>query len=88
MPQHGQALPAGWEVLDVSKSIIDLYEDRAFVQDRIDEARREMKLIGHRNATNTDYHARERDIAGFYKSIASIDDQIKELVPGDPNHHG
>ena len=63
----------------MSKSASELYEDRAFVQGRIDEARREMKLIGHRNATNEDYRARERDIAGFYKSIDRIDAEIREL---------
>ena len=70
----------------MSKSVKELYDDRAFVQGRIDEARREMKLIGHRNAANEDYQGRERDIAGFYKSIAELDAEIRELkdkAPGE-----
>lgn len=71
----------------MSKSVKELYDDRAFVQGRIDEARREMKLIGHRNATNEDYQARERDIAGFYKSIAELDAEIRELKAKESGKH-
>lgn len=60
------------------KTVRELYSDRAFVQGRIDDARRQMKLIGHHNATNEEYQAKERDIAGFYRSIDKIDAEIRE----------
>lgn len=63
----------------MTRSLEDLYDDRRFVQGRIDDAERQKGLIGHRNADNEEYQGRERDIAGFEKTLAKIDEEIREL---------
>lgn len=71
----------------MSKSIRELKEDRRFVQGRIKYAERQMDLIGHSNAHNEEYQARERDIAGFQKSINKLNAEIRKLkarAAGEP----
>lgn len=63
----------------MSTSLSELYDDRRFVQNRIAEAERQKRLIGHRNAANDEYQARERDIADFEKSIERIDEEIRKF---------
>lgn len=82
LPQHGPAVPGRRKALALSNSLSDLYEAREFTQKRIDEAEHQKDLIGHRNATNDEYQARERDIAGFEKTITEIDVEIQSLRSG------
>jgi hypothetical protein len=59
----------------------ELYEAREFTEGRITEARRQMGLIGH-HPDNEEYQGRERDIAGFEKTIEEIDAKISALTDG------